>query len=519
MKKIILCCVTVGLMLSLILSACGEEEEPIPAGKYGGRLQLSGGSNIANIGNPDEISNPGDAGYSFVCTEGLLILDAEGNLQPWLAESYEVAPDGSSVTFDLHKGVKFHDGTDFNAEAVKVNIDIQIATAAWPNLKTVESCEILGDYKVRMNFVNDQFDWVALKSLAYFFSCRIFSPTFLQNETAEYKRSHVIGTGPFKLVDYQRDLVIKYDRFDDYWRGKPYLDGVDIKIIPDTTTALLAFKSGELHTLGIQAKDAKDIIDSGYDVITFTESVWNIALIGDSTNPDSPWADIRVRRALEHAIDKQSIVDGLTYGYGTASNQVYIEGQACYDPDVVGYPYDPEKAKELLAEAGYPNGFTTKVLMVDVMPLDWITVVQDQVKEVGIIMEFNRVSMPQLSFQVGGSEGAGWEGLAIGVAISGPTSDPGSSLKNGPINDRTTWISTEQPQELIDLAHEAASELDQDKRMDIYREISKKMTDKYAMWSFLYYSSGIQAFSPELKGHTVGQGTESYPYAFAWLEE
>ena len=264
MKKFLFITLAVVSITSLFLVVC---DKPVAASsstseeaKYGGRLILIGPSNVSNIGNPDELSNPTDAGYSFVATEGLMRLDAAGNLEPWLAERWEIAPDGSSVTFFLRKGVKFHDGTPFNADAVKVNVDIQIKTKAWANMRTVQSCDVIDDYTVRLNFVDGKFDWVVMNSLAGFFSCMMFSPTALQTKDAKWLRSNPVGTGAFKLVDYKRDQHIKYDRFDEYWGGKPYLDGIDFKIIPDPTTSLLAFKSGEVHAVGIQTKDAADMI-------------------------------------------------------------------------------------------------------------------------------------------------------------------------------------------------------------------------------------------------------------------
>lgn len=517
MKKFLFITLAVVLITSLFLVA---PDKPLAASssaseeaKYGGRLILIGPTNVSNIGNPDELSGPTDAGYSFIATEGLLRLDAEGNLGPWLAEKYEIAPDGSSVTFFLRKGVKFHDGTPFNAKAVKVNVDIQINTKAWANMKSVKSCEVIDEHTVRLNFVDGKFDWVVMNSLAGFFSCMMFSPTALQTKDAKWLRSHPVGTGAFKLVEYKRDQYLKYDRFDEYWGGKAYLDGIDLRIIPDPTTSLLAFKSGEVHAVGILTKDAADMIKSGYEVRETSNFVFNMSLLPDSNNTESPFHDIRVRRALEHAIDKKALVEGLTDGYGTISNQPFIKGTNVYNPNVVGYPYNPEKAKALLAEAGYPNGFTTKVLMVDVMPLDMPIAVQDMVKQVGITLEFDRVSLPQFNFQVG----VGWEGLAVGGCFTGSGSDPANSLRNGPLSNNTTWVSNNQPDEAYALSVEAATELDPDKRAAIYRKLSKMLTDDYAQQCWLFWVPFMSSLSPKVKGADFDH--PMYEYNHAWLEK
>jgi len=268
----------------------GVPEKP-EGGVYGGRLKLVGSGNVGNMGNPNEISNPSDAGYAFPALEPLITRDAGGNFLPWLARSWDVPEDGTSITFYLQEGVIFHDGTPFNAEAVKVNADIQITTPAWQNLKMVKSCDVLDDYTVRFNL--DSWDWTMMNSLTGFWSCMMYSPTALQNETPEYLRSHPIGTGPFKLAAYDRDMYIKYDRFDEYWRGRPYLDGVDFIFIPDSTTQLLAFKSGETDMTGVAAQDVEDIKATGFEM-TSTKG-WIVGLYPDSNTPESPLADIRVR--------------------------------------------------------------------------------------------------------------------------------------------------------------------------------------------------------------------------------
>jgi peptide/nickel transport system substrate-binding protein len=484
-------------------------------GKEGGWLIVPVSAEISNIGHTAEISNPGDAGYSFVCTEGLLWIDDGGNIQPMLAESWEIAPDGSYVEFKLRKGIKFTDGVDFNAEAVKVNIDIQLEQQVWTNLWPLESCEILDDYTVRLHFDNDKYDWGAVTSLATFFSCHMFSPDFLLNESDEYKRSHVVGTGPFIFSEYERGQYIKYVRNDDYWRGKPYLDGIELRILPQPETQLLAFKSGEVHTLPmIQARDAADMIAEGYEVTVSYDFVFNGGLMFSASrdNPDSPWADIRVRRAAAHAVDQDLLIEGLSYGYGKKSNQVFIETQPYYNPDVVGYEYDPDKARALLAEAGYPDGFESKWILLDYMSLDTPTAVQDMLREVGIDVEFELVSMPVYNSLVA----TGWEGLVWGGVFAGTAMEPSGQFVNGVLNGRTTWVGAIQPDELYEMALEAAGEFDIDKRIETYQYISKSLTDDYCQIAYLPYMPALSSVSPVVKDAVFG--TTLYQYTFAWLD-
>ncbi len=480
--------------------------------------------NVNNIGDPTGTAGPNDAMFSFPVVEPLVILDKDQNLQPWLAEEIIPAKDYSSLTLKLRKSIIFTDGTPFNAEAAKYNIDNGINSKMWPNMRKVKECVIVDPYTIRVDFVDGKWDWVAVKSLASFWSVMMFSPTFLKNNTPEYKMTHVVGTGPFILKQYSRDQKLVYDRNDNYWRGKPYLNGIDWHIIPQTEVALLSYKAGELHTLGVMAKDAAGLIRDGFEITKTTDMVMNMCILPSSATPSSPLADIRVRRAVEYAIDKQELVDGLTYGYGVATNQEFCL-PPYMDPKTVGYPHDVAMAKKLLAEAGYPNGLQIKAYQVDMMPDDLPLALQGQLKKSGIDLKLEKVGYIKFVNMIQGGEG--WEGYVWSYGFPGSAVDPASTLGNGPLNavkkdaiwTRTTWLSCDQPTELSELFAQSNSETDPAKRTAIIQQISKKMTDDYCMWSFIYYTPGLTSKSPVLKGDTVGQYKEFYAYTFAWLEK
>jgi peptide/nickel transport system substrate-binding protein len=494
-------------------------------GKEGGRLQLQAGLNVNNIGDPTGTAGPSDAAFSFLVVEPLVILDKDNNIQPWLAEEIIPADDGSSITLKLRKGISFTDGTPFNADAAKYNLDNGINSQMWPNMKKVKECVILDDYTIRLDFVDGKWDWTAVKSLAGFWSVMMFSPTVLKTQSPEYKMTHVVGTGPFVLREYVRDQRLVYDRNDNYWRGKPYLDGIDFNIIPQPEVALLAYKSGELHTIMVQAKDAQGLLDDGFEITKTTDLVLNMCILPSSANPDSPLADIRVRRAIEYAIDKPELVDALTYGYGVATNQLF-----CIPPymntSTVGYSHDIAKAKQLLAEAGYPNGIQVTAYQVDVMPDDLGLALQGQLKEAGIDFKIEKVGYIKFVAMIQGGEG--WEGYVFSYGFPGTTVDPAATLGNGALNAirgpdgkwmRTTWMSCDQPTELCDLFEKSNAERDSAKRTAIIQEISKKMTDDYCQWTYMYYVPGLTSKSSVLKGDTVGKYIEFYTYTYAWLDD
>jgi peptide/nickel transport system substrate-binding protein len=212
-----------------------------------------------------------------------------------------------SITLHLFKGVKFHDGTDFNAQAVKWNLDKSMApgstnigsTTAW------KSIEVIDDYTVRINLKSRQNTLVRTFADGISFSV---SPTAFQKNGADWMNYNMVGTGPFIQKDFQRDVSLTFTRNPNYWeRGKPYLDGVQILYVTDTMTQEALFKSGGADILQC-ANDfmASRMQTAGFKVIAQPST--GSTLVPDSMNADSPWSKLKVRQAAEFAIDKESIV-------------------------------------------------------------------------------------------------------------------------------------------------------------------------------------------------------------------
>ncbi len=568
MKKLIFLMLAAIFVFSIALVGCGEEEETTPAsttpasttpasttptetetttppptdarlpnlgdlakpegGIEGGRLQLSTGMNIADIGEPSGSAGPGDAAITWLAVEPLLRIDKNNEIQPWLAESFEIAADKTSITLYLRQGISYTDGTPFNADAAKYNIDREIDSLMWPNLKGFSQCVKIDDYTIRCDFVDGKWDWVAVKSLGGWWSALMFCPTALENNPTEYNMTNVIGTGPFIQTGYEPNLSVTFDRNDNYWRGKPYLDGIDISVITDSNVALMAFKSGQIHTVGVQPQDAQGVVDEGFELRESTDMVFNMCLLPSSGNPDSILSDINIRRAIESAIDKQALVDAFTYGYGVVTNQGFCL-PPFRDDTTIGYPFDLAAAQSYMDTAGYSEGFTTTLYIVQGMVDDVPMAIKGMLEEANITLNVEAIGYLQLVEMIGGG-GTGWDGYIYSYGFPGTTVDPASTLKNGPLNairdpesptgwTVTTWISCEQPAELCDLAELASQTIDNDERIPLYQEISRKTTDVYCQWTYMYYTPGLTSISPVVKGHTVGQYTEFYAYTFAWLEE
>jgi len=366
--------------------------QPIPAQpKYGGVFTWNHNGGIPKIGAIADNLGPMAANRNtFPALESILKTDENENLQPWLAESWEISTDGKKIIFHLRKGIKFQDGTNFNAEAVKYNLEA-VLKGNIPGssvLNKVSSYDVVDEHTLRMNL--KEYDSTLLLRLAGGALGLMASPTAMKKEATPetMAKLHCVGTGPFVFDSWKRDSFVQYKKWDGYWqKGKPYLDEIKIQNIADLTVSIMSFKSGEAQAVeNIDPVDAKQLEKEGYEIhqpnLYFLHSI-----LPDGNNPNSPFAKKSVRLALEYAIDKRTIAKGVGMGYYEPLCQVAATKNPWYNPALSFREYDPKKAKQLLAEAGYPNGFKTKLISDVMARRDTLVAIQTYLKEVGIETE------------------------------------------------------------------------------------------------------------------------------------
>lgn len=387
------------LMLSfslVLLSACGNSNKEnkatleskaagaVPADNKDGILKVALGTNPKILGYPAEITNNGPLPFLDPIIQSLGRFDEKGNLVPWLAESWQTDAAAKTITFKLKKGIKFSDGTDFNAEAVKWNIQTCI-DAKRNEVANIQSMDVVDDSTIRINL--KEWNSSSLEAIGYFI--RYISPTAFKTHDKEWANRNPVGTGPFLLEKWEQNVSVKYKKNPNYWeKGKPNLDGIEMLIIEDPMTASSAMKSGEIDVwiAGGSVDIAKELIDSGkFDYVAHKNGIGAVGtgFIPDYRTPGSPFKDVKVRKALCYAIDEKKLAETFGKGFYVTTNQWGPPDTIVYNPDVKGYPYDPEKAKQLLAEAGFPNGFKTKIFTVPGTK-DVFTAIQSYLAAVGI---------------------------------------------------------------------------------------------------------------------------------------
>ncbi len=340
--------------------------------------------------------------------ERLVDWDEKGNLIGQLAESWKGDPKNKTLTWHLRKGVKFHDGRPFDAEALKWNFQLQIDTGKLTDGEFVKSLEVVNENTLTMHLT----EYSNMAPLNYGWASQISPTAFKEHGGKEWARLHPVGTGPFRLDHFERDTSIRYVKNENYWRkGYPLLDAIEVRFIPDPTVAemMMEQKQADMWLEVLPTiKNAVDLERKGFKVNWGPGGIWSLA--PNSSNTKSPFNNKKVREAIEYAIDRPALAKAIGYGRFEPASQIAASGSKGY---VQGYnprPYNPEKAKKLLAEAGFPNGFATKLLALDTQR-DTAGAVQAYLAAVGIRVDLDIADMGRYYASVYGPQG--WSDLAL----------------------------------------------------------------------------------------------------------
>jgi len=475
-------------------------------------------------------------------------------IQPWLATSWDISSNGKEIIFHLRKGVKFHDGTDFNADAVVFSFARQYDSnhpyneygewALWKALLgAIEKVEKIDDYTVKL--VLNRKNAAAITSLTMMYSIAIVSPA----NAEKYKEDafkHPCGTGPFKFVEWVKDDHITLEANEDYWGGKPKLDRLIFKVIPDPSARLMALEVGEIHGMEYPNPGDFDRIKNNPNLNLLTAPGMNIGYMAintgygyEDTNENSaydidsdlliktpgylePLTKKKVRQAINMAIDKQSIVDNIYMGTAIKAVNGMPPFMLGYNDAIQDYPYDPEKAKELLSEAGYPDGFEVTLHVMPVSraymfdPPKIGEAIQGYLAAVGIKVKFYQVDWGTYIQEVQ----AGKHQLCL-LGISGDTGDtddfmsycyaPNSSIV-GVASNQAFYIN-EEVQNLISKSLET---YDKAERAEYYKK-AQEIIHEDAAWVYMAHSNQNLVFNKDVQDFVLYPTSRMFFYP-VWIK-
>lgn len=363
------------------------------------------GMSARNVPIPETPPNEGSEGYRFV---GNSIYDALTHFDlsspdelptiiGGLAESWEVAEDKITWTFNLREGVEFHDGTPFNSEAVVFAFDRildrefeffeqRLSGIISAQTQEIESYQAVDEYtfeittKTPYSFLPSDLPQIYIPS-----------PTAVETYGNEEYRNHASGTGPFRMVEYVDGGFMELEANEDYWGGRPKLDRLILRPFGDPSTRLSALLSGDINWAEVPAPDSLDLLDSQGFNISMRSYPHTIVIPLNTTR--APFDDVRVRQALQFAIDRVSMCEALLNNVCDPASQFLFEGHFWHNPDVENkYELNLDKARELLAEAGYADGLDIRIAFPtggsgNMYPGPMMELMQSNFADIGVNME------------------------------------------------------------------------------------------------------------------------------------
>ena len=520
---------TVIAIVTLILTACagdGEKESDKDASetvKQGGDLVIAESADAVSL-DPAGSNDVPSSKVQENIFERLLLQDETLELQPSLATEWEAVED-NVWEFKLREGVKFHDGEDFNAEAVKVNIDRVIdEKVASPRAflyAMIKEVKVVDDYTVQFE---TEFPFAPLPSHLAHSGGGMVSPAVIKEDYAQieqgeepgsYINENPIGTGYFKFEEWIPGESLKLVKHEDYWGENALLDSVTFKVVEEDLTRVAELETEDTHIADPLSPSDIDQVEGidGLSVLK-TPSV-RLNYVGFNEEKE-PFNDPKVRQALNMAIDKNQIIDGIYEGIGIPATGPLAPDVFGYDESIKGLEYNPEKAKELLKEAGLEDGFKTTLWSDDKRTsIDTATNIQAQLKEYNIDVKIEQLEWGAYLDKTGNGE---HEMFVLGWSVVTGDADYGLHplfhSDNLGIPGNRTFTQDKDLDKLLDAARE---ESDEEKRLELYSEIQEKLNEVAPML-YLQHPESVLGISDKVKGLKV-LPTDMFSLHEVYLEE
>jgi peptide/nickel transport system substrate-binding protein len=412
----------------------------------------------------------------------LLTRDAQGDIQPHLATEWK-AIHPTTWQFQLRDDVTFHDGEKLTAETVKYSIERVMdpeQQSPIQEFRTFESVEVVDQYTV--NIHTSVVDPMVPAKLTLFGGA-IVPKEYLEENGDQYFTENPVGSGPFQFVEWVKDDRLVLERYSDYWKGPAALDRVTFVGIPNAASRVSALMTGEVDIITQLTADFFQSIEGNSN--TRIDSTEGLRIYYLSTaSPEGPTADAKVRRAISHAIDTQLLIDELAGGQGVQIAAPVASANFGYNPELEPYEYNPERARELLAEAGYPDGFSIDFATRPGIYEDLAVAIAGMLDDVGIDANLQR--LPPGQFEELYSRGGLPPLWNLGYTLW--QGEPSVLIETFFLtgNPRTKFSSSE----LDDLIRALQSEVDTVKRRELIQE-ALAILHEQAPWTYLFQANEV----------------------------
>ncbi len=523
LKRRSLTLVTLFVVLMMVISGCGSQsgstktpDTPPTANpatespgtpQHGGSLTVAYVADVTNF-DPIKGTTGNDHALLWPIYDTLVKFTPDMKPEPGLAASWEF-PDNMTILLHLREGVKFSDGSPFNAEAVKFNIDrVNSTDSQISDLKNIQSVEVVDDKTVKLQLSQPD------SSIILALSDRggmMVSPTAVKTHGADYSL-HPVGAGPFIVTNHIPNGEIGYEANRDYWqKGLPYLDKLTVKVIPDANSQINALKTGQVDFLANVQPQMVATLKADANIVLSPTNTLALNMIYLRTDAP-PFNDKAARLAVLYGINRQQLIDAINFGQGTVAVQPFPKDYWAHD-DSINIPYDPEKSKQLLKDAGLSNvSFTLTTY-----PIEWWTRlangIKGQLEEVGInvtikTLEPNAAVQSFLGDKETNALTGNWSGRP----------DPQMTIASLYGKDSYYNPGKATTPELESLIKEAAATTDQNQRAELYKKIvnTSVVENAFSIPTFSQpmtaaMNKKVQGFEPNLLGKAI--------FSSLWMEQ
>lgn len=478
----------------------------LPACKNGGdsakdTITFVIGNDIMSL-DPGQTSSDTDyIMYTGCVYEGLTALKSDGTIEPGLAESWTIEDGGLTYIFHLKQGVKFHNGEELKASDVVFSYNYAKESPFTASFGALfESVEAVDEYTVKVTLASPFAPFLSNVAGAMIHSEKAV------NDGGDNYGLNPVGTGPFRFAGYELGQKVTFERFEDYHRGPAALKTIVYKIVADPNTALVSLEAGTVDYLFSvpeisysSLKSNKELQVIEYDSRELTHLTMNINA--------EPFNSLEARRAVNCALDKEAVVKIALEGLGAPADYVLNKKYFGYSDQVTGYEYNPEKAKELLTAAGYPDGLNLKLTTCDRYSKT-AQVVQEQLGQVGIHLEMEQTDQNAMMESVASGN------YTISLFMWSLDSDADSWKYVFKTGDIVNYAPYSNPA-VDDLFVQAQQTTDSDERVALYAQLFQIISDD-AVMAPIFHAKIISAGSSDLNIGEFNTFGQPLPYFMNW---
>ena len=457
--------------------------------------------------HPTDFSTTVELGVLNQIYDTLLYYSPDGTKdpEPRIAESYEISDDGLDYTFHLRDDVTFHDGTPVTADDVVFSIELYKASEyQGSQISMLSSVEATDEHTVVCHL-----DAPYSPFLQGICSPMIASKAYYESSEDDFVNKP-IGTGPYKFVSRAKGSNIKLEANEDYYRGAPEIKEVTFEVIPDSSTKAIALQTGEVNFAEIDSATKPQL--EANPAITIAEVPTSAFSYIAMNTEKEPFNDVKVRQAINYAIDRDNLVAVCYDGEAEVNSNICAKERFGYSDDQFQYTYDPEKAKELLAEAGIETPYDLGEILVAEKYSNLATVIQNDLKAVGLDVT---ISVKEFNSYISDLQNGSYGITALNMTLEGDTQTLEMAFTSDYIGIANNARYSDE--EMDKLFEQARTETDNDKRAEIFNEIFTKAQDE-AIYAVMCNPMTLYAYNSDLTCPEFVLEGNYYLYDFSWAE-